>query len=232
MLQFRVEAPQMPAASAAFEQNNVEGDYDKVPPLQSCSRSPKILSRSKIKITTNDLDQNSRRSKIVHSDLDQWQDQRSRSLILIFDLAIDLLSVKDQRSRSIIGKLEYFGAHKGPKKRLMNHFSTTYSKWQQFGKIYWSLILILLTERSKITDQDHDLIMRSVGKIKRSKITNGDLGHPKDQDHQLGWSFREIKIVIWNSSAPLGATESADQARGTSLQGNWQQERSVIWWRV
>ena len=33
-------------------------------------------------------------------------------------------------------------------------------------------------------------------KDQRSKITSGDLDHPKDQDHPLGRSFREIKIVI------------------------------------
>ena len=57
---------------------------------QSCARSPKIWSRSKIKIIANDLDQKSKRSKITAIDLDQMQDQRSRSMILIFDLVIDL----------------------------------------------------------------------------------------------------------------------------------------------
>ena len=55
-------------------------------------------------------------------------------------------------------------------------------------------------ERSKIIDQDHDLIARSMGKIKRSKITSCDLDRDLDHDLDQLRSFREIKIVIFYSS--------------------------------
>ena len=51
-------------------------------------------------------------------------------------------------------------------------------------------------------------------KDQRSKIITSDLDHPKDQDHWLRRSFREIKIVIFYNygigfSFPSSQTQTA-----------------------
>ena len=71
---------------------------------QSYSRTPKVWSRSKIKIIARDLDQKSKRSKIIYIDLDQLKikDQGHWYWYLIFDL--DLFPQKDPRSRSYFRK--------------------------------------------------------------------------------------------------------------------------------
>ena len=85
----------------------------------SCKRSPNIWSRSKIKIIAKDLDQKSKRSKIIIIDLDQckikdqdhdldlwsWsfllRDQRSRSRSRSWSLIFYSIKIQDQDHNSL-----------------------------------------------------------------------------------------------------------------------------------
>ena len=82
--------------------------------------------------------------------------------IKIIDL--DLLTIKRSKIKINVKEIECW-------KRV---FWKSLSKIWLFLQKFLNLILIFdlsSKERSKIIDQDHDLIARSMGKIKRSKIT-------------------------------------------------------------
>ena len=130
--------------------------------MQRCSISLKI--GSKIKIIAGDLDQKSKRSKITAIDLDQMQDQRSRSLILIFDLFLSKRSSKRSKIKIKFGKMSQYCYYSVK-------MSIIWLNLLIFDLDLWSFI------SKKIKDQrsrswSHSEIIRVVQKIKdqRSSI--------------------------------------------------------------
>ena len=90
--------------------------------IHSCKRSPNIWSRSKIKIIAKDLDQKSKRSKIINIDLDQCKIKDQDHDLDLWSWSFLLI---DQRSRSRSWSLIFYSI----KIQDQDHNSLRYRKW-------------------------------------------------------------------------------------------------------